>query len=157
MRIEFIHKKVVRKINNLSILSSNEDFLKRLLTFRSYDKVQSALKEKGIDISLGNIDKIKKIVYDLEKNKNIMAEKDLTTIKEAGNNLDVTGYFNKDLYDFFYSGKNKYPADFFLNKDYYNGETISSGLFTIACIIFNAKEKYLKTRALWEIPAGFAQ
>ena len=71
MRIEFIHKKVVRKINNLSILSSNEDFLKRLLTFRSYDKVQSALKEKGIDISLGNIDKIKKIVYDAKSRCNL--------------------------------------------------------------------------------------
>ena len=152
--MEFVHKREVEKINNLSILSNNEDFLKRLLTFKSYDKVQSALKKKGIDIPLEKIDIIKKIVYDLEENEETMTQEDLAIIKEAGKNLDVNGYFNQNLYDFFYFAKDRYPKDFFLNKDYYTGEIISSGIFTMACIIFEAKEKYLKTRTLWELPGA---
>lgn len=71
-------------INNLSILSSDEFFMRRLLSFRSYDKVQKALSEKGINISLENIEKIKNIVYDLEENEDIMTKEDLKIIKEAG-------------------------------------------------------------------------
>ncbi len=138
-------------INNLSILSSDEFFMRRLLSFRSYDKVQKALSEKGINISLENIEKIKNIVYDLEENEDIMTKEDLKIIKEAGKNVDINGYFNEELYNFFYNGRHKYPKDFFLNKEIYNGETISTGIFTIACLVFEAKKKYLKTRALWEI------
>lgn len=98
-----------------------------------------------------DVEKIKNIVYDLEKNESILDEEDSNIIKEAGKNIGVGGNFNEDLYNFFYNSKNKYPQDFFLNKKIYDGETISKGIFAISCLIFEAKKKYLRTRVLWEI------
>ena len=86
-------------IKNISVLSGDVEFLKRLLTFRSYDDVQKSFLHKGVNISLEDIDKLKKIVHDLEENEDIMTESDLTTIRDAAKSGDINGYFNQDLYD----------------------------------------------------------
>lgn len=138
-------------IKNISVLSNDEEFLKRLLTFRSCDKVQRAFLEKGINISLENINKLKNIVCDLEENESLIMEDDLRVIRNASRDMDINGYFDQDLYNVFYDWKKRYPPDFFLSKSYYDGEAISTGIFTIACVLFELKKKYLKTRALWEI------
>ena len=131
-------------INNLSFLSDDEKFLMKLLTFESYDDVKNAFNKKGVDISLEGVIKIKNIVDDLEKNESIIEEKDLQII----NGVDISESFNEDLYNFFYNSRDKYS---FLNKEIYDGETISTGIFAVSCFIFKAKKKYLKTKPLWEI------
>lgn len=139
-------------IKNLSILSRDEYFLSRLLTFKSYDKVQNALKSKGIDFSIDTIKKIKDIVYDLQENEDILTKEDLEIIEHAGDNLGGKGDFNQDLYNFFYGSKEKYPENFFLNKQpLYSAETVSTGIFAVACLIFKVKKKYLKSRDLWQL------
>ena len=138
-------------IENISVLSIDKDFLKRLLTFRSYDQVQRAFSDKGIDISFERIDKLKNIVQDLEENEDNLASEDLQVIKEAAIDTDIEGYFDQKLYNLFYNWKDKYPPDFFLSKNYYDGDTISTGIFTIACVLYVLKKEYLKTRDLWGI------
>lgn len=138
-------------------LSMDEDFLKRLLTFRSRDKVQRAFYKKGIDISLEDIDTLRNIVYDLEENIDKIAPDDLKIIEQAGNSEDIgrneegNGYFDQGLYNFFYNSRSKYPPDFFLNKSYYTASVISTGMFKVACSLFWVKEKYLKNRSIWEV------
>lgn len=125
--------------------------MKRLLTFRSTDKVQREIFNKNINITLEDVQKIGMIVCDLEENENNFLEEDLNTIYNADNYIDENSFFNPDLYNLFYNKKSEYPKDFFLNKEYYDGETISTGLFNIACKIFKLKKKYLRNKGIWDM------
>lgn len=138
-------------IKSLFNLYSEDNFLKRLLTFRSVDKVQREIADKNVNISLDDVQKIGKIVCDLEKNEENLLEEDLNTIYNADNYIDENSFFNPDLYNLFYNRKSQYPSNFFLNKDYYDGEIISTGIFTIACKMFKLKKQYLKNKGIWDI------
>lgn len=138
-------------IKNLVDMCRDDAFLVRLLACSSTDEAHQMILGKQVDITLDNVQKIAMMVCDLEKNEGQIKGEDRELIKNIGCTGERQCTFDEKICDFVYNARQKYPPNFFLTKEYYDGETVSKGLFVFACRVFNLKKQYLRRSGIWNV------
>lgn len=143
-------------IRDISVISSDKKFLKRLLTLRSIDDAQKAFGEKGIALTINDICTIGRIVNDIEQNEEKLSNDQISLISGQARQPWDHRVYDEKVYKLFYGLKNNGETDsFFSGKEYYKGDTISSGIFCIAGLLYGIRRQYGNKESLWDIDNDF--